>query len=86
MAVWTTILFSAGFSVVRRAVKDSLGWVVVAALCVVHFVLMGLLLPYVEAQGYIGIGLSIVAEILLFSIPIGWLVLRSRRIELDSDH
>jgi hypothetical protein len=83
MAVWTTILIAGVFSAVRPMRIDVVVRIVVGALCLLHFGLMVVSFPLIAEDGYIGIGLALVIEIVLFSIPMGWLVLRSRRAELD---
>jgi NADH:ubiquinone oxidoreductase subunit H len=79
MAVWTVIVLGVLTPFVWPLVKDTLSRIIFASIYILHILLMRTFYPRLPWDGYLGIGYAIVLEIMVFSIPIGWLEVRSRR-------
>jgi hypothetical protein len=83
MAVWTIIILGVLTKLVWPSMRDTVSRVVVALIYIVHFIVMNLLYRYLPSDGYIAIGIAIVVEVIIFSVPCGWIVFRARQSRSD---
>lgn len=79
MGVWTLILVGSTSPYIRSSIFDAVSRLTIAALCLVHCSIMLLSYSLIESNGYLAIGVAIIVEIILFSVPVGWLKVRRRR-------
>ncbi len=74
MAEWTIIVFGIYSPYVLPYVRDLRTVLAFSAICVFHVLIMWLLSPVAMWDGYLGIGVVGVIELLIFSIPGGIIV------------
>lgn len=79
MAVWTAIFLGVYLPFVWPCAKDALSRAVVISIVLAHFVVVCSLFPHIPHDDYMFIGIIIVGELLVFSIPAGWLIVRERK-------
>ena len=75
---WTLILCGACGAYVIPYVRDASTIVVFSCICIAHALIVWALYPFVLNEGYLAIGGAVIAEILIFSIPAGWIIVHSR--------
>ena len=80
MAVWTAILWGVLIPYVWPFLIDLIARLALGAMCVLHLALMWFSYSHLPDDDYIVIGMIVIFEILMFSIPIAWLQVRSRSI------
>lgn len=81
MAVWTVIVLGVLTPMIWPFVRDTLSRFIFAMICIVHFLLMRIVYARLPQDGYIAIGFISLVELVVFSVPAGWLKIRSSRIE-----
>jgi hypothetical protein len=81
MAVWTVIVLGVLTPMIWPFVRDTLSRFIFAMICIVHFLLMRIVYARLPQDGYIAIGFVSLVELVVFSVPAGWLKIRSSRIE-----
>jgi predicted membrane channel-forming protein YqfA (hemolysin III family) len=76
--VWTAIVFGSYTPLVWPHIFDLLSRAVFALLVVVHLGIVCEAYPRISHEGYISISIVAIIELVLFSVPGGWLIVRSR--------
>lgn len=79
MALWTAIFLGSYLPFVWPCAKDISSRTVVISIILAHCVLVYSLFPLIPHDDYIFIGIAIMAELCVFSIPAGWLIVRERK-------
>lgn len=85
MTVWTVIVFGVYTPLVWSSVRDKISVLVLLLIYLFHFLVMYVAYPRIPHDDYIPIGIITILEMVVFSVPGGWLVVRSRRLTLK-DH
>jgi predicted membrane channel-forming protein YqfA (hemolysin III family) len=75
---WTAIVFGVYAPYVWPHVCDLLSRIAFLGLVVLHISVVSLTYSRLPGDGFIAIGMIAVVELLVFSIPGGWIIVRSR--------
>jgi hypothetical protein len=78
LLAWTLIVFGPYCSYVWPHIHDIPTVVAFGLVCVTHILIVFLLYQVVRVDGFLVIGATAIAELLLFSIPAGWIIVHSR--------
>ena len=75
---WTALVFGAYTPYVWPHVFDIRSRVVFALVCFAHISIVYEMYSRIPHEGFIAIGLASVVELILFSVPGGWIIVHSR--------
>ena len=75
---WSFVLFGIFGSYVLPSVRDLPTLAVFSAICLAHIFVVWSMYVLVEMEGYWTIGLAIIGELIVFSIPGAWIIARFR--------
>jgi hypothetical protein len=75
---WTAIVFGVYTPYVWPHLFDIRSRAVFALLCVAHIAIVYETYPRIPHEGFIPLGIAAIVELILFSIPGGWIIVHSR--------
>jgi hypothetical protein len=75
---WTAIVFGVYTPYVWPHLLDIRSRAVFALLCVAHISIVSEIYTRIPHEGFISIGIAAIAELILFSIPGGWIIVHAR--------